>query len=132
MLCVSPSWLSLGCSSSLNHLAGGWFVVVPGFVSFRILYQVTSDIHAIQTVAVQVIVLTVSVGSLARSLLGPLPFWASFMFTEMLKISTAFAIGLFNVSAFLQMAIITSIRWRNNSLFVVKYLENHDYFARRT
>ena len=79
-------------------------------VLFTVLYQVTSDIQAIQAVAVQLVVVIVSLGSLARSIAGPLPFWTSFMFTEMLKICLAFGIGLFNVSAFLQMAIITSIR----------------------
>ena len=94
------------------------------FTQSIVLYQVTSDVHAIQTVAVQMIVVTVSVGSLARSLLGPLPFWTSFMFTEMLKICLAFGIGLFNVSAFLQMAIITSIRLNNHWLFLVQYFYN--------
>ena len=57
------------------------------------------------------IVVSVSLGSLARSLLGPLTFWTAFVLTEMLKICLAFCFGLFNVSAFLQMAIITSIRY---------------------
>ena len=83
---------------------------MQGDVLFPVLYQVTSDIHAIQAVAVQLVVVIVSLGSLARSILGPLPFWTSFMFTEMLKIVLAYGIGLFNVSAFLQMAIINSIR----------------------
>jgi hypothetical protein len=47
---------------------------------------------------------------MSRSVFGPLPFWACFVLTEMYKVAFSFCIGMMNVSAFIQMVIITNIR----------------------
>ena len=74
-----------------------------------VLSQVTAEIHATQTVFIQLIVICVSLGGVCRAALGPLPFWAAFAFTEIFKISACFCFGHYNADAFLQMALITNI-----------------------
>ena len=74
------------------------------------LSQVTAEIHAMQTIFVQLIVICVSLGGVCRAALGPLPFWVAFAFTEFFKTSLVLCFGLYNANAFLQMALITNIR----------------------
>ena len=70
----------------------------------------TADIHAIQAVSFQFVVLSLSLGGISRAVFGHLPYWTCFMLTEMYKVAFSFFFGLLNVSAFLQMAIILDIR----------------------
>ena len=58
----------------------------------------------------QILVISLTLGGISRSVLGPLPFWASLALTEMYKVTFSFFIGMMNVLAFIQMIIISNIR----------------------
>ena len=79
----------------------------------------TADIHVIKAKAFQLLVLSLGLGGISRSVFGPLPFWACFVLTEMYKVAFSFCIGMMNVSAFIQMVIITNIRQKSE-----EYLPN--------
>ena len=72
--------------------------------------QVTADVHVIQCHAFQLVVLALALGGILRSALGPLPYWLCFVLTELYKLSFMFCGGMLNVSAVLQMILITNIR----------------------
>ena len=72
----------------------------------NILYsKVTADIHAIQATSGQFLFTIFSIGGFLRTILGPMPFWITFLWIEFMKWVEAFSLGVNNVNAFLQMAL---------------------------
>ena len=63
-----------------------------------------------QTYFYQLLVICASLGGVSRAVLGPLPFWAAFAFTEIFKISVVLCCGIHNSNVFLQMALLTDLR----------------------
>ena len=73
--------------------------------------KVTADMHVIQSTTAQVIVTTFSLGGFLRTLLGPMHFWVVAAWVQSFIWSFSFCIAILNVSSFLQVALITDLRF---------------------
>ena len=72
--------------------------------------KVTADFHVIQATSGQILFTIFTVGGFLRTLYGPMPFWPTFTWIEMVKWMEAFSCGVTNVSAFLQMSLVMDFR----------------------
>ena len=74
------------------------------------IFQVTADIHAIHATAYQIVIAIFTVSNLVRAGYGTVSVWPTFLLIEMSKMGFVFFIGVGNISAFVQVAIIFDIR----------------------
>ena len=74
------------------------------------LFQVTSDIHIIQSTSLQIVNTIFSFGGIVRCLFGPLGFKTTFVWVKMMEWAVGFFLGVTNVSAFMQVALIIDFR----------------------
>ena len=79
----------------------------------------TADFHAIHTYVNFLVIASLSVGGFSRALFGPLSFWVTFMLIESFRLSLFFSLGMFNVSSFLQMAIIMDMRYTKFGIDII-------------
>ena len=72
--------------------------------------KVTADIQVLGTKALQLMVLVLPLGAIARVVIGPLPFIIVFIIVEVWKIFCVFCLGIVNSLGFAQLAFILDIR----------------------
>ena len=80
-------------------------------VIIQTIIKVTADISLLFWATGDLAIIIISVGSCIRAAFGPLPFIITFLFIESYKILMMALVGVCNVSAFVQFAIITNQRF---------------------
>ena len=70
----------------------------------------TTDINVYAVLFIDLVVINSCNVSMCKIIYGPLPFMVVFVFNQFYKGFAILAIGVFNVSAFLQFTIITNHR----------------------
>ena len=83
------------------------------FFSF---FKVTAEIHIFQATNCQICISIFSIGGFLRTVLGPMPFWVTAAWVESLRWSVSFFCALTNVSSFLQIALVTDLRYKERDL----------------
>ena len=99
-------------------------VRLSNIVLMQTIIKVTADIGLLFWAAGDLAIIIISVGSCIKAAFGPLPFIITFLFIESYKILMMALVGVCNVSAFVQFAIITNqrfVKWQTWSLEAWKY-----------
>ena len=99
-----------------------------------LLFKVTADIHIFQATSAQIFISIFSIGGFLRTILGPMPFWVTAAWVESMRWALSFFFALTNISSFLQIALVTDIRykeggWNQYLLFIdvcFSYLKKMD------
>ena len=81
-------------------------------INFNPHAQVTTDINVFAHICCDIVIISNCLEAILRAVIGPLPFLVIFGFNQVYKIFVILGTGVLNVSACLQVAIITNQRYK--------------------